>query len=300
MSPGSTRRQRMYSFSACLSTVENGWQSQSMSRAVPQPFLGCPGWSARRMRWIQYGGRHFDMPRRITGDVKPARAPSLGLDYNRVLYLAWTSGDDDAADIHIAISKDGGTRFDRPCLVAPDKAYADAPKLMVSPDGILHLVYAQSSGGPFEKYHIRYTRSTGGYRFEAPSTISIPLPAGANSAAFPSLAMDTTGRIFVLFELSTDVRKGSSGLGITQSMHGGNHFSKPYLVPHSADPAGGRNGSQQGLLKKKLAVNGTGKIAVVNSSFNLGKASRIWLMSGSTKPACHVAVNQPHLSCIWP
>ena len=35
-----------------------------------------------------------------------------------------------------------------------------------------------------------------------------------------------------------------------------------------------------GLLMRKLAVNGTGALAVVNSTFKRGKTSRIWLIRG--------------------
>ena len=41
-----------------------------------------------------------------------------------------TTGDDLATYIHIAKSEDGGSRFGKPCIVAPDNVYSDAPKLM--------------------------------------------------------------------------------------------------------------------------------------------------------------------------
>jgi hypothetical protein len=230
------------------------------------------------------GGKSFSQPKRIAGEAKPARAPSLALDNKRALYLAWTTGDDQAADIHVAKSEDGGSHFEGPCIIAPDSAYSDAPKLTVSPDGVLHLVYAQSSGGPFEKYRIHYTRSADGCNFDPPSEISAPLPAEVESAAYPSLSIDDAGRIYVLFELFPDYRKRPRGLGITISIDGGNSFSKPISVPHSKDPTGGTNGSQQGLLMKKLAVNGSGAVVAVNSSLKQDKESRVWLIYGKAKP----------------
>jgi hypothetical protein len=49
------------------------------------------------------------------------------------------------------------------------------------------------------------------------------------------------------------------------------------------DPAGGFNGSTQGLLMRKLAVRADGEIAVVNSAVKIGSHSRVWLMSGTLR-----------------
>lgn len=49
-------------------------------------------------------------------------------------------------------------------------------------------------------------------------------------------------------------------------------------VPGSADPDGGLNGSYQGLLMQKLAVDDAGNIAIVNSALVDGRGSRVWLM----------------------
>ena len=56
--------------------------------------------------------------------------------------------------------------------------------------------------------------------------------------------------------------------------------STPSVIPGSVDPALGVNGSQQGLLMRKLVVNGAGAVAVVNSSFKRDQTSRIWLFRG--------------------
>jgi hypothetical protein len=229
------------------------------------------------------GGESFSQPSRIAGDTTPARAPSLALDNRQALYIAWTTGDDPAADIHVAKSGDGGSSFGKPCIVAPDNGYSDAPKLMASPDGVLHLVYAQSRSGPFDKHQVHYARSTDGCHFDPPIGISTPLPDAVELASFPSLSIDNAGRIYVLFELFPDYRKRPRGLGMTVSIDGGNSFGTPFSVPHSKDPAGGSNGSQQGLLTKKLAVNGAGVVAVVNSSLKQDKESRVWLMRGSAR-----------------
>jgi hypothetical protein len=231
------------------------------------------------------GGASFSRPRRIAGSsISPARAPSLAAGADRTVYLAWTVGEDKAADIRIAASSDGGASFSEPRLVAPSPGYSDAPKLAVDSAGTLHLVYAESSGGPFERYHIRYTQSKDGARtFTTPREISKPEPDAVVSSAFPALSVDAKGNLYVIWELFRDIREHPRGLGLTVSRDGGRRFTPPVAVPGSVDPAGGLNGSHQGLLMNKLAVNRAGAVAIVNSSLKQDDHSRVWLMRGTLR-----------------
>ena len=240
---------------------------------------GGPLWFSRSTD----GGASFSRPLRIAGtDASPARAPSLALGAGRTLYLAWTVGEDEGADIHITSSLDGGATFDAPRVVAPSKAYSDAPKLAVDPAGVVHLVYAESSGGPFARFHVRHTRSIDGARTFQPSRdISGKLPGAFTGAAFPALGVDAKGRLVVTWELYGHERLPPRGLGLAVSTDGGRSFSQTVAVPDSIDPAGGANGSSQGLLMRKLAVNAAGAVAVVNSSFKANAHSRVWLLRGS-------------------
>lgn len=240
-------------------------------------------WLSRSMD----GGRRFSPPARLAGGAQepPARAPSLAVGPGGAVYLAWTVGDSEAADIHVARSLDGGATFGRPEPVAPSPAYSDAPRLAVDSAGVVHLVYAESEAGPFARYGIRYTRSTdGGRRFAPPVDISRPLPGGSRSAAFPALALDARGRVVVLWELFEEAGRLPRGLGIAVSANGGRSFSRPGVVPGSVDAAGGFNGSSQGLLMNKLAVGPGGAVAVVNSSLLPDVHSRVWLMRGRLVP----------------
>ena len=224
------------------------------------------------------GGKRFSPPRRIAGGgtENPARAPSLALGPDRAVYLAWTVGEDNSADVRIAQSVDGGASFTKPSIVAPSSGYSDAPKLAVDPRGALHLVYAESSGGPFDASHIRYTRSVDGAGSFKPSReISAP------GAGFPALSVDANGNLYVLWELFHNPRRYSRGLALAVSRDGGDTFTPPTLVPGSIDPAGGSNGSNQGLLMRKLAVNGRGAVAIVNSSLKPSERSRVWLIRGA-------------------
>lgn len=230
-------------------------------------------WTARSTN----GGLTFGQARRIAGDKRgPARAPSLAAGPGRTVYLAWTVGEDPSAALRVARSLDGGAGFDAPQLVASGQGARDAPRLAVDGAGNLHLAWAQRAY-PGAGSTIRYAVAPPGGGFGAARTLSAPFTDGG--AAYPALAGDGGAVVCVLWEnLGADGRAAS--LGMTVSRDGGRSFDAARVVPGSAAPQGGGNGSQQGLLGKKLAVDGEGRIAVVNSSLAPGEGSRVWLMRG--------------------
>lgn len=232
------------------------------------------------------GGQRFSSPRQLAGSPdEPARGPSLAAGPDGALYLAWTVGEHSGADIRVARSMDRGATFDGPRIVAPGRDYSDAPRIAVDRTGVLHLVYAESAGGPFDRFHIRYTRSSdGGQRFEAPRDISRPAARSVDSTAYPAMVVDAAGNLYVAWEHYAHHRARPRGLEFTVSRDGGRSFGDPRSVPGSSDPDGGTNGSHQGLLMQKLAVGATGEVAVVNSSLQTGKRSRVWLMRGRLHP----------------
>lgn len=228
------------------------------------------------------GGQSFSAPLLIAGGEgqPPARGPSLASSQVGTLCIAWTVGEDPAADIHLACSEDRGASFSAPRAVAAGPGHADAPKL-VAGGAHLHLAYAESPDGPLETYGIRYTRAPLPARspsFDPPRTIAGG--EGQAGVAFPSLALGGDNRVYLLWERFPERRGQPHGLGYAISGDGGDSFSAPALVPGSANPAHGANGGLQGLLMRKLAADSTGRIAVVNSTFASGEASRIWLYRG--------------------
>jgi hypothetical protein len=117
------------------------------------------------------GGRSFSRPLLVAGDPPgpPARAPALAVGPDGAVVLAWATGDDKAGDIQIASSGNGGRSFSAPRPVAVTQGYSDAPKLAFDGRGALHLVHAESRGGPFEPSSIRHLRSTDGGRSFGPA-----------------------------------------------------------------------------------------------------------------------------------
>jgi hypothetical protein len=244
------------------------WHNGSLDLAVADNVVYTAWTEYEGALWVRKsadGGRTFSEKVKLE-DSKPARAPSLAAQGTNV-YLAWTVGDDQAADIRVAKSTDGARTFSAPVIVARSKPYSDAPKLALDARGTLHLVYGEGD-------RVLYTRSADGARFERPRDIS------GDGAGFPSLALDAAGRICVLWERFGDDGPRPRGLGIAVSRDGGKTFQKSEIPGSSGD---GANGGLQGLLMRKLAVSPEGQVAVVNSSFQEKRASRVWLLRGALK-----------------
>jgi hypothetical protein len=230
------------------------------------------------------GGASFSKPVRVAGGgaAKPARGPALAVGDDNTVYLAWTVGESEGADIHVARSHDGGRTFSEPVRVAVTKGYSDAPKIAVDRAATLHVIYAESAAGPFDRYEVHYTRSRDGARsFDAPRVLSRGAIGTTYGASFPALALDADGRVYVSWELYPE-RGAPRGLAFALSRNGGKTFTTPVIVPGTGAAAEGFNGSLQGLLMRKLAVSAVGEIAIVNSSFKEGSHSRVRLMRGAS------------------
>ena len=211
-------------------------------------------------------------------DGGPARGPALAVAPDGTIALAWTVGEDDSADIRVAASSDGGQTFGAPVIAADTAGHSDAPKLAFDDNGVLHLAFAESPDGMFGHYHIVYVRSTDdGRRFETPR--DVPARPDDTIAAFPSLALGANGTVMILWERYPHHGRRPMGLGYSLLRDGGESFSEPAVVPGTADLDVGVNGSLQGLLMRKLAVDGT-VVAVVNSTFKEDEASQVWLITG--------------------
>ncbi len=267
--------------------TRDSWDNGSLDLAAgPEGHLYAAWTEYEGRLWVSRSadrGASFSRPVRVAGGggAKPARGPSLAVDAWGDLYLAWTVGEDPSASIRVARSADQGRSFGEPRIVVRSGGHADAPKLATDGQGTLHLVYAESPAGPFDRYRVRYTRSLdGGCTFETPREIPHPPTGTFESASFPALGVDGRGDLYLLWDLFPSRRGFPQGLGFTLSRDAGRTFARPTVVPGSADPAFGVNGSQQGLLMRKLAVNSAGAIAVVNSTFHRDQTSRVWLFRG--------------------
>ena len=224
-------------------------------------------------------GRSFSAPIRVAGGQdEPARGPSVAVGPEGAVFLAWTVGEDPEADIRVAISRDRGRSFGEPRIPFPSRGHSDAPKLAVDGGGTVHLVFAESPDGPFRRSHVLYTRWDGGEDgFDEIRRLSPADEEGSGGASFPGLSRGAEDQLFVLWEHHPVPGTRPRGLGFTYSTDGGRSFAPPAVIPGTSEPELGANGSQQGLLMRKLAANRSGHLAVVNSTFRKGERSSVWL-----------------------
>jgi hypothetical protein len=256
----------------------DSWHNGSLDVATGPGGLVLATWTEYDGRlWLARstdGGRRFGAPQRIAGEppAPPARAPSVVVGADGFVALAWTTGEDPRADVWLALSRDGGQRFEAPRRVRRTEGLSDAPKLALDARGVLHLVHAERSAGGAAIHHLR--SDDGGRSFGTAQDVSSPL-----AGDYPAIAIDGRGRVVVTWELVRATPPSPHGLGIAVSADG-RRFGAPAPVPGSADPGGGFNGSTQGLLMRKLALRADGELALVNSAFAPGRHSRVWLMRG--------------------
>ena len=267
-------------------TTASSWDNGSLDLAVAPDGRIYVAWTEYHgTLWFSRSdddGATFSKPTHVTGSgASPARGPSLAASGRDTVYLAWTTGENTAADICIAGSEDSGRNFGAATIAARTPDYSDAPKLAVDREGVLHLVYGERADPSWHRADVQYCRSIdNGRTFSAARPLLSPDVREARLAAFPSLALGAPGIVAVVWDVYRGPRSGGKGLAFTSSADAGQTFAAPEIIPTSADPAGGLNGSNQGKLMRKLAINESGAVAVVNSSLKLGERSRVWLMRG--------------------
>lgn len=266
--------------------TEKLWHNGSLDLAVGPEGAIYAAWTEYEGRlWVRRstdGGAHFSDPRHVTGsNTEPARGPALAVGPGGAVHLAWTVGEDPSANIHYTRSREAWDAFAPPRTVATSDGHADAPKLAVDSTGTVHMTYAESPTGPLRQYRIQYTRAPDeSSSFRTPTVVSSRQPDTYESAHFPYMRAGPSGTLHVLWELYRDSRGRPRALGYTHLRDRDSTFAPASVVPGSADSENGFNGSQQGLLMEKLAVNDAGELAVVNSTFKRGEASHIWLYRG--------------------
>lgn len=265
--------------------TERSWHNGSLDLAAGYDGTLYAAWSeyqgALRVARSDDGGASWSEPVTVFGKEGqlPARGPSLATGSEGQVYLAWAVGENAAADIHYAVSRDGGRTFGQVRNIHPGRAHADAPKLARASDGTLHLAWMESREGPLRHYRVLHARrSPNEADFSDPQVISDPLPDGFADARFPHLALDGAGNPYVLIELFRSGAGRSQGLALVRSGDGGATFTEPALVPRGNAADDAVNGSLQGLFMDKLAVSPGGKPFIVNSTFRRGQSSHVWLL----------------------
>lgn len=163
----------------------------------------------------------------VFGDDEPAGStgptfqtlPSLVVDQNGAIYVAWQDYRRNQADIYFAKSTDGGKTFSRNLRVNDDIGRAGQlyPSLAVGADGVLYLAWHDFRKGNQDIY---FSRSTdGGKTFSRNIRVNDdPETAGQFN---PSLAVDTKGTVYVAWH---DLRDGNADIYFAVSRDGGVTF----------------------------------------------------------------------------
>jgi len=230
------------------------------------------------------GGQTFREPVTVAGEdgEPPARAPALAVDPGGEVHLAWAVGERQDADIHymrMAADLDS-LRAAETILSGPGRA--DAPALAVGSDGMLFLAYAESGDGSLADTAVLLARrGLDDGAFRGPQTVADP---STGAAHFPALALTADDRACILWERFPDPEERSVGLGFSCLAGHAQALAPSTIIPGTDEPGLGFNGSQQGLLMQKLALNAQDDVAVVNSRFLAGDSSRVRLFRGRLAP----------------
>jgi len=228
-------------------------------------------------------GERFTAPVTLVeadGEALPARAPSLVVTDDGVVHLAWSVGEDPAADIHIASSDDGARTFDAARIVHVSPGHADAPFLLAVADTLV-LAYGYTDARRIEPARIAVTLSHDrGASFETPDFIIHGPGLDGSGLGFPSMAPSEEGIVLVAERIPppNGPRRGLAASRV--SLSGEATPAQP--VPGSSGPPLGPSGGRQGPLMHKVATDGATRIALVHSTFERNRRSAIWLFAGRT------------------
>ncbi len=226
------------------------------------------------------GGSRFQDAIHISGSGdQPTRAPALALLDDGRIVLAWTYGEQDTADVQLAVSNDDGESFELMGPALERAGYADAPRLAVDGQGNLHLVFAEAAQNPGEGAGLVHARAGADLDFGAGQLILEPSGTGQAYAGFPQLLSDGSDLV-VTWEILDRQTRLSLGLGLLHSGDGGDSFSRPLLVPGTGTPEGGFGGGLQGLLMRKADMGPGGRLVVGHSHFIPDTRSEVLLIRG--------------------
>ena len=236
---------------------------------------------ALRVSRSDNSGERFTAPITLVeanGETLPARAPSLAVTDDGIVHLAWSVGEDPAANIHIASSADGGRTFGPARVVHASPGHADTPFLLAVDDTLV-LAYGYSDPRRAEPSRLAVTHSEDqGASFRRPEFVAHGPELEDVGLGFPSMALSEAGIVLIAERIPppTGPRRGLAAARL--SMSGEASPAEP--IPGSSGPPLGPNGGRQGPLMHKVATDGATRVALVHSTFERNQRSAIWLFEG--------------------
>jgi BNR repeat-like domain len=202
------------------------------------------------------GGRTFGPNKKVNDDKTTSvqYKPSIGVDGDGNVYVAWRDGRRGNADIFFARSTDDGKTFSRNIRLNDDRglAYQGNPTLAVSPNGVVAVAWSDARN---EKDDIYMTVSRDrGRTFSTNRRVNDDPETPAHS--HPSVAVDDKGTIYAVWE---DYRNDNSDIYLAKSFDGGATFTPNRKVNDDSGSAP--------QISPSLALGPAGEIVVAWADF---------------------------------
>lgn len=193
--------------------------------------------------------------------------PSLAVDRQGVVYVAWQDYRRDQADIYVARSTDGGRSFGPNVRVNDDLGRAGqlSPALAVDDSGAVYVAWHDMRAGNPDIYFARST--DGGKTFTRNARVNDdPGTAGQYD---PSLAVDSLGGVHIVWH---DLRHGQPDIYLTTSRDLGKTFGPNRRV--NDDPG------EAYQFHPSVALNGEADVAIAWEDYRNGHADIFLSFSG--------------------
>jgi hypothetical protein len=181
----------------------------------------------------------------LSGSSSTAEAPSITIDQNNVIHVAWQDSSSGTSAILYCNSSDGGSTFSVPVQISTGVGPATQPEIAMDRIGGVNIIWVDQSTGAGQ---VAISRSTdAGGTFSAPIDITSARNADVNELAITSFSATT----YVAYE--DDNR---SQVYLTQSQSNLLNFQSPVQVS-KADPGNGEARSPS------ITVDSSGRLHMV-------------------------------------
>ncbi|UCG70901.1 MAG: exo-alpha-sialidase [Thermoplasmata archaeon] len=173
------------------------------------------------------GGANWSDPNiRVNTDQDTALQfnPTLAIDAEGTLYVAWEDTRDGDRNIYFAKSKDGGNTWTDPNIRVNNDLgdfNEEGPSIAVDSGGTIYLVWDDNRNGDYDIYFAKSTDE--GATWTEPN-VRVNTDLTDTGQSRPTIAVDATGTIYVAW---TDRRNGNSDIYLAYSTDGGSNWSDP-------------------------------------------------------------------------
>jgi PKD repeat protein len=182
-------------------------------------YLAYAGWAGSATQWDIFfsksvnGGRTWSLPFKVNNDAGGALQlePSIFVDHNRAIFIAWTDYRNGQADVYFSKSTDLGLSFTANVRVNDVQVNGQSqPDLAVDSMGLIHVVWTDSRNIPGTGPDIYYANSTdSGLSFNPSQRVNND--AGNVEQSEPAIAVASDRSVYVVW---TDPRNGARGTDI--------------------------------------------------------------------------------------